>query len=205
MLKDFFFDLIRNYTDNENTINYLWNEIEKNYSNHRRYYHTLQHLENLLVQLVEVKEKIQNWNIILFSIYYHDAIYNVLKSDNEQRSAALAEKRMLQIGVDNQIINICKMQIMATQSHAQSADNDTNYFTDADLSVLGQSWNIYEIYYKNVRKEYIIYPDIIYNSGRKKVLHHFLSMDRIFKTEFFNSKLENQAKENLQKELYLLK
>jgi hypothetical protein len=35
--------------------------------------------------------------------------------------------------------------------------------------------------------EYSIYPAFIYNPERKKVLNHFLLMDRIFKPAFFGS------------------
>ena len=97
--------------------------------------------------------------IILFTLFYHDIVYNSLKSNNEEKSAELAEKRMTQISVSNEIIECCKAQILATKSHVKSTDSDTNYFTDADLSVLGQTWETYSIYYKNVRKEYAIYPD----------------------------------------------
>lgn len=204
MLKDTFIRLLRNYSDNDRLTNELWTEIEKNYSSKKRHYHTLQHLDNLLGQLTEIKDEIRNWNIILFTLYYHDIIYNSLKSDNEEKSAKLAEKRMSKISVPNDNIELCKNQILATKSHIKSTDNDTNYFTDADLSVLGQPWEVYSSYYKNVRKEYSIYPDFVYNSGRKKVLNHFLTMDRIFKTDFFYNKFETQAKHNLQIELVIL-
>jgi len=204
MLKEAFKELLTKYTDNKNLANELWTEIEKNYSNKKRYYHSLQHLENLLMQLKDVKSEIQNWETVLFTVYYHDIIYNPLKSDNEEKSAELAEKRMKQISVPNEIIENCKLQILATKSHIKSTDSDTNYFTDADLSILGQHWETYSLYYKNVRKEYSIYPDFVYNPGRKKVLNHFLIMDRIFKTDFFYSKFELQSKQNLQKELELL-
>lgn len=204
MLKETFIELLTNYTDNSRLINELWIEVEENYSNKKRYYHTLQHLHHLLIQLIEVKNEMQNWETSLFTLYYHDIIYNSLKSDNEEKSAELAEKRMSQIEVSIDKIELCKKQILATKSHVRSAENDTNYFTDADLSVLGQPWDIYTMYYKNVRKEYSIYPSLVYNSGRKKVLNHFLSMNRIFKTDFFYNKFETQAKQNLQKELELL-
>jgi predicted metal-dependent HD superfamily phosphohydrolase len=204
MLKETFIKLLKNYTDNDRLINELWAEIEKNYSNKKRHYHTLYHLENLLTQLTEVKEEIQNWEAILFTLYYHDIVYNSLQSDNEKKSAELAEKRMKQISVSIDTIELCKNQILATKSHLKSTDSDTNYFTDVDLSVLGQHWETYSLYYKNVRKEYSIYPDFIYNPGRKKVLNHFLSMDRIYKTDFFFNKFEIQAKQNVQKETYRL-
>lgn len=201
MLKEIFIELLTKYTDNDRVRNELWTEIEKNYSSKKRHYHTLHHLDNLLSQLTEVKSEIQNWETILFTLFYHDIIYNSIKSDNEEKSAELAEKRMKQISVSKDKIELCKKQILATKSHIRSTDNDTNYFTDADLSVLGQNWETYLLYYKNVRKEYSIYPALVYNPGRKKVLNHFLSMDRIFKTDFFYNKFETQAKLNLQQEI----
>lgn len=200
-LKEIFSNLLINYTTNSSLINELWDEVEKNYSGKKRHYHTLQHLENLLITLTEVKSEIQHWESILFTLFYHDIIYTALKSDNEENSALLAEKRMQQLSVSNDIIERCKNQILATKSHSKSTDSDTNYFTDADLSVLGQPWEIYSLYYKNVRKEYAIYPDFIYNPGRKKVIQHFLSMNSIFKTDYFYNQFEKVAKENLMKEL----
>ena len=201
MLKETFIQLLKNYTDDNRLINVLWTEIEKNHSSKKRHYHTLQHLENLLSQLTNVKGEIKNWETILFTLYYHDLIYNATKSDNEEKSAELAEKRMKEISVSSDIIEQGKKQILATKSHHKSIDSDTNYFTDADLSILGSGWDTYQLYCKNVRKEYAIYPAFIYNPGRKKVLNHFLSMDRIFKTDFFYYKFETQAKQNLQREL----
>ena len=201
MLKETFIELLTNYTDNESLKNELWTEIDKNYSSKKRHYHTLEHLNNLLYQLTAVKSEIKNWETILFTLFYHDIIYNSLKSNNEEKSAELAEKRMKQIPVSKDKIELCKKQILATKSHIKSTDSDTNYFTDADLSVLGQNWETYLLYCKNVRKEYSIYPTLVYNPGRKKVLNHFLSMDRIFKTDFFYNKFELQAKQNLQQEI----
>ena len=204
MLKKTFINLLLKYTDNASLIDELWAEIESNYSGKKRYYHNLSHLENLLAQLIKVKDQIKQWDTILFTLYYHDAVYKAIKSNNEEASAILADKRMKQISVPTEIINSCKAQILATKKHQENSDTDTNYFTDVDLSVLGQDWERYSQYYQQVRKEYSIYPDIMYNPGRKKVLQHFLDMNRIFKTEFFYSAFENQAKQNLKKELSLL-
>ena len=201
LLKETFIELTKNYTENTQLTIDMWNEIEVNYSGKKRHYHTLEHLENLLEQLSEIKDQIKEWNTVLFTLYYHDIIYNPLKNNNEEESSGLAEIRMKSISIPQQIIENCKTQILATKKHLASADNDTNCFTDADLSILGQNWNNYTNYAKNVRKEYSIYPALVYNSGRKKVLEHFLKMERIFKTIYFFEKFELQAKQNLQKEL----
>lgn len=202
-LRDRFMALLSNYTDDKFLPDVCWTEIEEQYAAGARYYHTLQHLNHLLAQLTAVKEKIMNWDVILFTLYYHDIIYDVLRPDNEAQSAQLAEKRLKQLSVPLSVIELCKQQILATQLH-EAADPDTNYFTDADLSILGAEWASYALYYKNVRKEYSVYPDPVYNTGRKKVLGHFLSMDRIFKTGYFYDKFEARAKENLIKELHEL-
>jgi len=165
MLKEIFIELSTKYTDNKSLINDLWSEVEQNYSHKKRHYHTLLHLENIIHQLNDVKEKIENWDTLLFAVFYHDIVYNTLNSDNEEQSAALAESRMKQINVPSQLIDTCKAQILATKKHLDNANSDTNYFIDADLSILGQDIENYKEYSKNIRLEFLYYPSIIYNAG----------------------------------------
>lgn len=201
MLKETFVKLASTYTDDNLLINELWEEIEAAHSAPKRHYHTLKHLENLLYQLEAVKDQIQNWDAVLFTLYYHDIVYNPLKDNNEEKSAELAAARLSALAVPAGLSQLCKQQILATKKHLFNTDQDTNYFTDADLSVLGQDWHVYSAYAEGVRKEYSIYPDLIYKPGRKKVLQHFLQMDRIYKTDHFYKMLETSAKRNLQQEL----
>lgn len=203
-MKDVFYNLLNNYTDDKNLINKFWSEIETNYTDKKRHYHTIKHLENMYNELCECRDNIDDWDTILFSLFYHDIIYNASKKDNEEKSAALAIERLQQINYPESKINLCYKAIIATKSHTLSSNNDINLFTDADLSILGYSWQEYEQYYKQVRKEYSVYPDFLYKPGRKKVLQHFLDMENIFKTEFFRNKYENSAKNNIIKELNLL-
>jgi predicted metal-dependent HD superfamily phosphohydrolase len=204
MLKQSFITLLTKYTNNTVLQKELWAEIETSYSNKKRYYHNLEHLNSLLSELNEVKAEVQNWETILFTIYYHDIVYHAEQNDNEEKSAELAELRMNQINVPKDIIDGCKSQILATKFHLISNNQDTNYFLDADLSILGSGWDTYTEYFKSIRNEYAIYPNSVYQPGRKKVLTHFLAMERIFKTDFFHYKFEKQAKQNLQMELELL-
>lgn len=204
MLRKAYIELLRNYTDDTHLIDELWAEIERYHSEEKRFYHTLDHLKHLLGQLSEIKEQIQDWNTVLFTLFYHDVIYNSSKSDNEEESAKLAEKRMYQLSIPEDMVEACVQQILATKSHEVAENNDTNLFTDADLSILGQSWEVYLAYAQNVRKEYSQYPTILYKKGRKKVLRHFLDMERIFKTNHFFEKYEELARENLKQELKIL-
>lgn len=204
VLKETFIALLHQYTHDNNLVNNYWSEIEKAYMSKDRHYHTLAHLENILKELIEVRHRINEWDTILFSLYYHDIVYNVLKSTNEELSAEIAQKRLEAIKIPIQIIEKCYQQIIDTQKHSISQDSDTNFFLDADLSVLGKDWFSYEQYAQRVRKEYSIYPDLVYKPGRKKVLRHFLEMERIFKTDEFFDKYESKARQNIKRELELL-
>lgn len=202
-LNETFVALLKDYTKDEQLIAALWDEVVACYASPHRHYHTLDHLENLLVQLNAIKGEIKNWNAILFTLFYHDIIYDVSKQNNEEESADLAVKRMKEIAVSEDMVMLCMEQILATKSHLISIDQDTNYFTDADLSILGQIWVKYSDYYKSIRSEFEIYPNLQYNFGRRRVLEHFLSMERIFKTDYFYNRFEVQAKVNLKRELEL--
>jgi len=200
-MKSVYTKLLNQYGLSSQAIKECWTEIEAAYTKANRYYHNMNHLSDLYKQLQQVESEIGNWNVCMFTLFYHDIIYVSTKSNNEEKSAELAAKTMQRIRVPQHEISNCEQQIMATKSHLVSGDSDTNYFTDSDLSILGRDWETYSAYGKNVRREYAIYPELIYRRGRKKVLKHFLTMERIFKTDFFFDKYEKQAKANLRKEL----
>jgi predicted metal-dependent HD superfamily phosphohydrolase len=200
-MKNIFYLLAGRYSADTALATRLWLEIEKSYTADKRHYHTLTHLNDLHKLLNGYDREINDWDVILFSIYYHDIVYNVLKSNNEERSADLAEKRMRELDAPEARIRRTKNHIRATKVHAPSADSDTNIFVDADLSILGADWQTYSLYKDNIRKEYSIFPDIIYRSGRAKVLQGFLNRERIFTTETFFKLYEHQAKANITREL----
>lgn len=179
----------------------MWDEIVKQHSSRMRYYHTLSHLDHMIIQLQGVQSSIAHWDAVVLAVAYHDIIYNPLRSNNEERSAAVAVERLTAAGVDSETVTRTHRHILASKAHIVSDDQDTNYFVDADLSVLGANRNVYAAYAANVRKEYRYYPDLLYKPGRRKVLRHFLDMPRIFKTELFYSTFESQARQNLQWEL----
>lgn len=203
-LKQTFIETTSQYSSDSALIESLWSEIESRYSEVHRHYHNNSHLEALHSLLLEIKNSAADWDCILFTMFYHDVVYDVSKNDNEEQSAELAEKRLRSVSFPEERISRCKTQILATKGHSQSSDNDTNLFTDADLSVLGREWKIYEEYYKNIRMEYSIYSDSQYKEGRAKVLRYFLDLDKIYKTEFFHQRFESAARENLTRELKTL-
>ncbi len=195
-----FYDSLTRYTSLTSKHEALWQEVEQAYTASGRHYHTLNHLDSLLTELRPFQSEFHHWDTIVFAITYHDVVYNILKSNNEEKSAALAESRLQDIGCPAMEIEHCKQLIRATQKH-EEAEPWINLFTDADLSILGSAPDVYQHYTTQIRKEYNFYPDLIYKPGRKKVLTHFLKMPRIFKTKAFFEKYETAARSNLQVEM----
>jgi predicted metal-dependent HD superfamily phosphohydrolase len=202
MFKKEFCNCLTRYADEQKS-DLLWREVGNAYSSSGRHYHTLAHLNNLLAELKPFQKLFQQWDTIVFAIAYHDLVYSTLKNDNEEKSAEYATRHLQSIGFDTSQTEHCRNLILATKEH-ESSDAETNLFTDADLSILGAKPEDYSVYAAQVRKEYNIYPDMIYNPGRKKVLQHFLSMSRIFKSDEFFGTYETTARKNLANELIQL-
>lgn len=204
ILENKFKTLCLSFSGNEDLTSDLWTEIEQKYSKKKRYYHNLEHIENMFREVENVRDEIQDFDVLSFSIFYHDVIYDAASKTNEEKSADLAKKRLEKINLNQEKILKAYTQILATKAHQISEDQDTNLLLDADLSILGKDNETYSEYTRQIRKEYSIYPDFLYKPGRKKVLEHFLSLENIFKTEYFRKRYEDQARKNIERELKIL-
>jgi len=196
-----FSSLLQGHGVVQERIDQLWQEVLTAHAAKGRHYHTLQHLEDLHAQLTEVYNALQDPDAVLLAIVYHDFVYSATRKDNEERSTEVMRDRMAKSGLPAPIVERTILHILATKQHAPSNDPDTDLFTDADLSILGASPERYRLYAQQVRREYRRYPDLLYKPGRRKVLAHFLAMPRIFKTQYFWARYEEQARVNLNAEL----
>lgn len=199
LLFDTFGDLVGRYAPEQ--VQRCHEEIRLHYTASGRYYHRLDHLEALLRVLLPIRHQINDWDMVLFALYYHDIIYSTIRTDNEARSARFAAHRLGQMGLPSARIDLCTMHIRATRTHAGGLSTDTDHFTDADLSILGQAPEEYDKYSHQIRREYSLYPDPIYWPARKKILRTFLDRDRIYHTAYFFDLFEQQAKANLTREI----
>lgn len=204
MLQEIFSVLTRKTSNDQNLCHAMWKELTFNYGLPSRHYHNLTHLENLIEELEPCKKLIEDYDVVLYSVFYHDIVYDVLNKDNEERSAAMAAEALSLLDMEEYRVARCTQQILATKNHAFHSDKDTNLFTDADLAILGKDEKTYKRYSEQIRQEYAVYEDEIYYPGRAKVLQHFLAMPRIYKTGFFYQKYEDQARKNIAEELSLL-
>ncbi len=107
--------MVKRYDGSPLLAEQLWTEIEKAYTKKGRIYHNLHHIDALYTLLLNYKSKIADWDILCFSIIYHDMIYAVRRSDNEERSAQFAADRLAQLNYPISKIEVCRAQIIATK------------------------------------------------------------------------------------------
>jgi len=173
------------------------------YQQGNRHYHTLGHIQHVLTLANTCREHLDSWNAVFFAAWFHDAIQQV-GCDNEWESAELAKQALAELLVPEEIICRTEILILATKHHQAENRSDAAYFIDCDLSILGSENDVYQAYQDDCRKEYHV-PDAVYRLGRSQFLESTLAKQRIFQTDFFRSKYEEQARRNITRELGFLK
>ena len=167
-----------------------------------RHYHTLHHLENLLRRLDTIA--LQDRPVVELAVWFHDAVYNALKPDNEARSAAEALAFLRHSTLESARQQRVAFLIGRTANHTQPqppADGDLLAFLDADLSILGAPADVYREYARQIRREYCRVPLLLYRPGRRKVLASMLAAPVLFHTRSWRDELDAAARRNLQAEL----
>ena len=167
-----------------------------------RHYHTLQHLEKLLNRVGA--HPLQDATVVELAVWFHDAVYNALRSDNEAKSAEWALRFLQATTLEPARRERVADLIRRTQDHTQPQppnDADLLLFLDADLSILGAPEAAYWDYARQVRREYRLVPDLLYRPGRRKVLAKMLAAPVLFHTPALRAELDAQARRNLQAEL----
>ncbi|MGK7873585.1 MAG: hypothetical protein AB4426_09825 [Xenococcaceae cyanobacterium] len=167
-----------------------------------RYYHNLRHIQQVLEIVEEMRSLANNFLEIQLSVWFHDVIYDSRAKDNEENSAAYAGSTLRKFKIPLARIERIKNMILNTKTHqAQPGDIDSQILLDADLSILGSPQSDYRAYAQAIRQEYAWVSDEQYRVGRKQVLQNFLSWKRIYFTEQLFTKLETQARWNMQAEI----
>jgi len=165
-----------------------------------RHYHTLDHIADLLQLLDAHGRALGDRDAVELAIYFHDAVYNPLRSDNEAASAALAGKRLTTLNLPVGLVAKVERYILSTRHDAGGwlpDDADLALLLDLDLAVLGAARPVYTDYARAIRREYGMYPDDAYRAGRKKVLSAFLALPQIYGTPALRGQWEAPARDNL--------
>ena len=180
-------------------------ELAAAYDAPHRYYHTFTHIKKCLMDLDSVKIPSKSCDNVELALWFHDAVYDPMSSDNEMKSAAWAKRTIEANGIDGKLPDAVYTLVMATaHDHIPEHENEM-LIVDIDLSILGAEPDEYEDYSGKIRQEYARVSWPLYRTGRIEILERFLKKDSIYFTDFFQKKFEVKAGSNILKEIEWLK
>jgi predicted metal-dependent HD superfamily phosphohydrolase len=172
------------------------------YAEPSRRYHDRAHLAHVLAIVDELAAEADDVDAVRLAAWFHDAVYDVQASDNEDQSARLAEQELAGAGVPSERIEEVARLVRLTATHAvQAGDRNGAVLCDADLSILGAPKPDYDGYAAQIRAEYAHVPGAEFKAGRTAVLRSLLELPHLFSTEPGRERWEAQARSNVEQEI----
>ena len=162
-----------------------------------RSYHDLRHLSFVLVTV----DLLAGSGTARHAAWWHDAVYDPRATDNERRSAELAEQTLRGLGLDADRVSDVVRLVLLTETHDPAeSDVDGQALCDSDLRVLAGAPAAYDTYVADVRSEYAHVNDTDWCTGRSAVLQQLLDLPQLFHTTTGRT-WEDPARANLTREL----
>lgn len=185
----------------------VWQELAALHGSDDRHYHTLDHLAHFLAAMRAGETSLtpDERRLFLFAVFFHDAIYDVMRRDNELRSADLAAARLAGMGVDGGVIAGVRRWIEATASHAPTGEPALDFFLDCDMSIFAAPADEYVAYGEAIRREYVGggITDAAFHAGRLVFLGSCLNREPFFLSPAFRL-LDGTARINIHDEIVRL-
>ncbi|MBI3438331.1 MAG: metal-dependent phosphohydrolase [Proteobacteria bacterium] len=165
----------------------------------QRHYHARSHLIWLLDEVDRRLALIQNAAFVRYAIWFHDAIYQPGRSDNEVRSADWAREALKS---EPSLASHVGAVIEQTGSHWMGeAEDDAALFLDMDIAILGAEREVYRQYAVQIRTEFAQFPEAAYIAGRSTFLKGAIEREVLFRTPLYRDNLDVSARENMRREL----
>lgn len=157
-----------------------WAALVAAWSEPHRRYHDLAHLAAVLGLVGELGTG--DLTAVRLAAWYHDAVYDPQRSDNEEVSAQRARAGLRGL-VDDDLLTEVERLVRLTAGHDAAPDDGNGaVLCDADLAVLAGPPDAYATYASAIRTEYGHLSDEEFTVGRIAVLEHLLSLPVLYRT-----------------------
>jgi len=183
----------------------LVRELEAAYRMPEQHYHTIVHAWDVARWVMQAHAELGFARVreAYVAALFHDAVYDVVRKDNEAKSAELSRDAVARYALELDADWVARL-IARTAEHGRATglSSDELLFLDCDLASLGGDIEAYDRYEEGVASEYLAHvPEAMYRVGRRRFLEKLLATPRIFGSDYFHAKLEAQARENLTRAL----
>lgn len=169
------------------------------YSSPDRHYHGLAHIVDCLEEFDTVRDRATNARAVETAIWFHDVIYDGKRTDNEERSADFGDEALTTLGTRDSFRGEVRRLVLATRHDREPAEVDGKLMVDIDLSSLAKPPAQFDENTRLIRQEFLHVPDADFNNGRRQMLARFLARPRIYYTDVFFDRYEQQARQNLER------
>jgi predicted metal-dependent HD superfamily phosphohydrolase len=176
----------------------LQTELLARYAQPHRGYHTGQHLGECLALFAEFAHLAERPAEVEIALWFHDAIYDVHRHDNEALSAAWARRALLDAGAAMEVGERVAALVLATRHSVAPATPDEQLLVDIDLAILGAAPARFAEYEAQIRREYAHVPQAVFDAKRGAILAGFLARPVLYATPALRERFEAPARANLQ-------
>lgn len=182
------------------------NRLRAAYGQPHRRYHDLTHIADCLRELAAVPDLADEARLRLaYAIWWHDAVYDPTRSDNETASAALARLDLAALGEDEATCAEVARLIELTTGHQVAGDDPEGaLLVSIDLAILGRAPEAYDAYARAIRQEYAHVPDALFRPGRASVLKRILDTEPLYPDPVYRAQYDDPARANLAREIAAL-
>lgn len=176
------------------------------YSESHRHHHTLDHVLACLIEFDRLPPGASYLPTALeYAIWFHDVVYDPRRRDNEMRSAEIASDELSALQFPQAFRRNMRELILATEHRPRHRMlHDQPLIIDIDLAIFGQPDDAFDAYERAIRQEYAHVEESEYRVARAAVLKRFLHRPRVYLTEWFASRYEHKARENLRRSIRAL-
>jgi predicted metal-dependent HD superfamily phosphohydrolase len=182
--------------------NPAWDTLHSLYTEAHRHYHGLDHLAHCLTELDAVRAQLHRVDEVEMAVWFHDAIHQPGRTDNEARSAALFATTT-NGAMRPEFIETTVNLILATTHSGEPALADEQYICDIDMSSFGMCWEQFLSDSVNLRREFQG-TDEDYFPAKVRFLEALLQKPRIYYTSSFFERYEQKARDNIRRVLELI-
>lgn len=172
-------------------------ELLARYAEPHRAYHSQQHLAECLALFDEFRHLAERPAEIEIALWFHDAIYDVHRHDNEARSADWARDALLDAGAAGDAADRVEAMVLATRHSVAPATADELLLVDIDLAILGAAPARFAEYEAQIRIEYAHVPPALFNEKRGAILAGFLARPVLYGRPALRARFEAIARANL--------
>jgi predicted metal-dependent HD superfamily phosphohydrolase len=182
-----------------------WAALVAAWSEPHRRYHDLGHLAAVLGLVGELGGAAADPDAVRLAAWYHDAVYDPERTDNEQVSAERARAGLRGLVPDERIDEVVRLVLLTAGHDPEPDDANGAVLSDADLAVLAGPPDTYAAYASAVRAEYGHLSDAEFTAGRIAVLERLLALPTLYRLPAVTDEWTPRARANLTAELTLLR